>query len=176
MATVTYKHQPAIHKTRGKVPLAGNSHLYTVSKVLWPEDVEHVLEDLLVGISLHVCSGLSRIGTYRLDLAQATGPDIIANAARLPFCDGAIDTVLCDPPYNSRLQWNHDLLSELARVARRRIIFQHWYGVCDKFGHYRKAHRFELSSVFVWQPKCYFGRAQLISVLDSAWKRANWRD
>ena len=30
MATVTYKNQPAIDKTKGKIPLAGNSHVYRV--------------------------------------------------------------------------------------------------------------------------------------------------
>ena len=32
MATVTYKNQPAIDKTKGKIPLAGNSHVYRVKK------------------------------------------------------------------------------------------------------------------------------------------------
>ena len=31
-AIVTYKNQPAIDKTKGKIPLAGNSHVYRVKK------------------------------------------------------------------------------------------------------------------------------------------------
>ena len=31
MSTVTYKNQPAIERTKGRVPLAGTSHLYRVS-------------------------------------------------------------------------------------------------------------------------------------------------
>ena len=49
MATVTYKNQPAIDKTKGNVPLAGTSHLYTVKKVLWPNAIEFFLKTLLVG-------------------------------------------------------------------------------------------------------------------------------
>lgn len=49
MPTVTYKNQPAIDKTKGNVPLAGTSHLYTVKKVLWPDAIETFLETLLVG-------------------------------------------------------------------------------------------------------------------------------
>ena len=32
MASVTYKNQPAINKTKGNVPLAGTSHVYTILK------------------------------------------------------------------------------------------------------------------------------------------------
>ena len=164
MATVTYHHQPGIHKTRGTVPLAGTSHIYTVSKILWPETVTAWIRSRLLGVSLHVCCGLSPLGTFRLDLfAQA---DVCADAARLPFQDNSMDTVLCDPPYNGKFQWNHDLLDELARVARRRIVFQHWYSPIDKLGYFRKDHQFRLVEMAAWLPKSYFGRGQLITVMD----------
>ena len=110
MSTVTYKHQPAIHRTRGKVPLAGNSHLYTVSKVLWPEDVEHFLVSALIPNSLHVCCGLSPLGNIRLDLDFNVSPDAVCDASKLPLKDASFESVLCDPPYNNKFQWNHDLL------------------------------------------------------------------
>lgn len=168
MSTVTYKNQPAIHATRGAVPLAGNSHLYTVTKVLWSDSIEDVLDSLLVGNSLHVCCGLSKLGNVRLDMNPEVNPDVIADAAKLPFDDNSFDTILCDPPYNGKFQWNHDMLAELSRVASKRIIFQHWFIPANKFGQYKKAQeKFNMTQVYVWQGQTYFGRAQIISVFDN---------
>lgn len=165
-SSVTYVNQPAIQATRGAVPLAGNSHVYTVEKVLWPEDVENLIESLLVGRSLHLCSGKSKLGTVRLDLHEENA-DIHEDAAHTSLDDKSFDTVLCDPPYNGEFQWNHDLLTEIARLACQRIIFQHWFLPCDPDGQYKKANYFKLSAIYVWQPRTYFGRAQLISVFDA---------
>jgi len=167
MSSVTYKHQPAIDKTNGSVPLAGTSHLYTVTKVLWSDSIQEFLETLLIGKSLHVCCGMSLLGDYRLDLDISNKPAIIADASRLCFAEDSFDTVLCDPPYNGKFQWNHDMLSELSRIASRRIIFQHWFIPATKDGLYKKAHeKFELTQPYVWQGQTYFGRAQIISVFD----------
>ena len=167
MPTVTYKNQPGIHATRGSVPLAGTSHVYTVAKVLWPEDVESFLETLLIPRSLHVCCGKSRLGDVRFDSDPSNEPDVAGDAADLPFPDCSFESVLCDPPYNGKFQWNHDLLSELSRVAASRIIFQHWFIPADKDGLWKKWHRFALSAAYVWQPRTYFGRVQVISVFDA---------
>jgi hypothetical protein len=168
MTTVTYKNQPAIHKTRGAVPLAGNSHLYTVKKVLWPESIENYLVSLFVGRTLHVCCGKSLIGDVRLDLDPENNPDIVCDAANMHMiAKDEYETVLCDPPYNGKFQWNHDVLSELARIASKRIIFQHWFIPANKDGLYKKAQeKFHLSETYVWQGQAYFGRAQIISVFD----------
>jgi len=109
----------------------------------------------------------SQLGDRRLDLYEPTA-DVIADIARLPFRDESWDTVLIDPPHNSRMQWNHDMLSELARVARIRIIFQHWFLPANKNGKFKKAHKFKLVEVAVWQPRTYFGRANVISIFDKA--------
>lgn len=168
MSTVTYKNQPAIHKTRGAVALEGNSHLYTVKKVLWPDSIQDVLQGLFVGKSLHVCCGKSLIGDIRLDLDPDNSPDILADAANIPLEDNSFDTVLCDPPYNGKFQWNHDMLCELSRVASKRIIFQHWFIPATPLGYYKKAEtKFMLTETYVWQGKAYFGRAQIISVFDN---------
>jgi hypothetical protein len=167
MTTVTYKNQPAIHATRGTVPLSGTSHLYTVGKVLWPVSIEKFLQTLLVGRTLHICCGKSLLGDVRLDLDPANGPDIVGDAARLPLADNEFDTVMADPPYNGKFQWNHDMLDELSRVASRRIIFQHWFIPANPAGKYKKAQeKFQLVAAHVWQPRTYFGRAQIISVFD----------
>lgn len=166
MGTVKYKNQPAIDKTKGAVPLAGNSYLYTVSKLLWPPDVEKFIEDeLLIGRSLHVCCGKSRIGDVLYDLYEPD-VDVRGDAARLPFSTDSFDTVFSDPPYNGKFQWNHDMLSELGRVARNRFIFQHWFSPVDKLGFFKKDHSFRLVALYNWMPKTYFGRMQIISVFD----------
>lgn len=166
MASVTYKNQPGINKTKGNVPLKGTRHLYTVNKVLWPDEVSEVLMDLIDGMEcLHVCAGKSPIGDYRLDMDAANNPDVIADAAQLPFEDESIPVVLCDPPYNGKFQWNHDMLKELARVAAYRIIFQHWFLPVNPDGKYKKwTDRWELQDAYIWQPRTYFGRVQVISV------------
>lgn len=163
---ITYPNQPAIDKVHGHVPLAGNSHVYTVNKLLWPEDVEALLSGLLLGRSLHMCCGKSQLGMVRLDLHEP-GVDIQADAADTGLDDKSFDTVLCDPPYNGEFQWNHDLLEEMARLACKRIVFQHWFIPADPDGQYKKANYFKLTAIYVWQPRTYFGRAQLISVFDA---------
>lgn len=167
MSTVTYKNQPAIHATRGAIPLAGNSHLYTVKKVLWPDSIQDFLITQFIGNTLHVCCGASQIGNVRLDLDIEHTPSTICDASKLCIKNDSFETVLCDPPYNGKFQWNHDLLKELSRVASKRIIFQHWFIPANSQGLYKKAQeKFSLSNAYVWQGKAYFGRAQIISIFD----------
>ena len=167
MATVTYKNQPGIEKTKGNVPLSGTSHVYTVEKKIWHENIESFLESLFIGKTLHACCGKSKIGDVLLDLYQEHA-DIKCDASNMNCVkDNEYDTVLCDPPYNGKFQWNHDLLCELARVSSKRIIFQHWFIPATSQGLYKKAQeKFKLTSVHVWQPKTYFGRVNVISVFD----------
>lgn len=170
MGSVTYKNQPAINKTKGKVPLAGTSHLYTVKKRLWNDAIEDVLKGLFVGKTLHLCSGYSQLGDIRIDIDPRVNPDLILDIENMKgkVGDKTFDTVLCDPPYNGKMQWNHNLLSEIARIAKQRIIFQHWFIPATPNGLYKKAQEhFALSDLYVWQPKTYFGRVQVISVFDS---------
>jgi tRNA G10 N-methylase Trm11 len=104
----------------------------------------------------------------RLDLNEDV--DIKCDAANMNdfVKDNEFDTVLCDPPYNGKFQWNHDLLKELSRVASKRIIFQHWFIPANSNGLYKKANeKFHLTECYVWQPKTYFGRAQIVSVFNS---------
>lgn len=208
MSSVTYKHQPAIHKTGGSVPLAGTSYVYTVSRVLWPEAVDDYLRSLLIGSTIHVCCGMSTIGDLRVDKFEPTA-HVAWDAARLECEDLSFDTYLADPPYNGKFQWMHDVLNEAIRVARKRIICQYWFMPVNKDGYLKKAHAFELREVTVvpslrghedeivpalldpetgqffivqgdevsdekfqvvqqavWQPRAYFGRAQIITVFD----------
>ena len=169
MTTVTYKNQPAIEKTKGNVPLAGTAHIYKVGKVLWPNEITEFLKAQFIGKTLHVCCGKSTLGDVRLDIDPDNNPDIICDASDMSECvkDGEYETVLCDPPYNGKFQWNHDLLKELIRIASKRVIFQHWFLPARKDGGYKKAHdTWKMSSCYVWQPRTYFGRVQVVSVFD----------
>lgn len=157
MGTVTYKKQPGIHKTRGSVPLAGTAHVYTVSELLWPTEVEEFIITKLIGTVLHVCCGRSQIGNTRLDLYEKD-IDVRANMTRLPFTDCSYDSVLIDPPYNSRFQIMHDMLNEIHRIARKRIVFQHWFSPVNKDGQFKKAHVFHLS--------------ELVAIIDPATEKA----
>jgi hypothetical protein len=167
MPTVTYKNQPAIEKTKGSIPLAGTKHIYTVKKILWPEQVEEFISTLLIPTSLHLCCGKSLLGDVRLDNDPANEPDIVGDATHTEFDDASFETVFCDPPYNGKFQWNHDLLAEISRVASKRIIFQHWFIPADSEGRWKKWHKFELSALYCWQPRTYFGRVQMVSVFDA---------
>lgn len=166
MATVSYKNQPGIDATKGNVPLAGTKHVYTVKKVLWPEAVSELIDSLLIPTSLHVCCGKSDLGDVKVDRYDESA-DLKADAVALPFADESFETILCDPPYNGKFKWNHDLLKELSRIARKRIIFQHWFIPADPNGYWKKWHRFRLSSAYIWQPRTYFGRVQVISIFDA---------
>ncbi len=176
MGTVSYKNQPGIAATGGHVTdavLAGKSHIYTVGKVLWPEDVESFIRTLFIGRTLHVCCGKSTLGDVRLDNDPANNPDIICDASNMKGFveDDSFDTVLCDPPYNGIFRWNHNLLSELPRVAKQRIIFQHWFLPARRDGGYKKSHeKWKMSGCYVWQPRTYFGRVQVLSVFDCVLK------
>lgn len=201
MTSVTYKNQPGIHKTRGSVPVNGTDHTYTVHKVLWYPEIEAWIAERLISPTLHVCCGMSQLGDIRVDLF-ANGVDVVADAARLPFADKSVNTVLIDPPYNGKFQWNHDMLNELHRIARKRIIFQHWYIPANRNNEFKKANvfklteqaiapvvsaefepavivrdgtdifyveedqgsAFNLTETYLWQPRTYFGRVQILSV------------
>lgn len=145
MTTVTYKKQSGIHATRGAVPIEGTKHIYRVSGILWPADIEQWIAERLIGKTLHVCCGKSQLGDVRGDRYE-DAVDVRLDAARLPFADDSFDTVLIDPPYSGRFQWNHDMLNELHRIASKRIIFQHWFCPANKDGQFKKAHVFHLSA------------------------------
>ena len=165
MSTVTHYNQPAIYKTNGHV-YDGYKAPYTITKVLWSADVERWLSRRIAPPCLHVCCGLSMLGDVRYDLYQEN-VTVRGDANRLPFAAKAFETILIDPPYNGVFQWNHDMLTELSRVSRHRIIFQHWFIPADKHGRYKKDHQFVMSDISAFQPQTYFGRANIISVFDA---------
>lgn len=170
MPTVTYHNQPGIDKTRGNIPIDGTDYPYKVTKVLWPKQVESFLETLLIPKSIHLCCGESKLGDIRVDLYK--NDTIKYDAAKITdiVSPNSYKTSVCDPPYNGKMQWNHDLLTALAVITSHRIIFQHWFIPATRKGYYRKNQsKFALSNLYLIQPISYFGRVQVISVFDRIW-------
>lgn len=168
MATVTYKNQPAIHKTRGAVPEKGNSIPYRVTKLLWPEEVEGTIAQYLYSPSIHLCCGESKLGDFRVDIDPAHEPDLCIDVMDLfeHIEPGSFNTVLVDPPYNGKYQWQHDLLAMLPKIARQRIIFQQWFSPVDRQKRYKKDHSFVLRETYIWPSTAYFGRINGIFICD----------
>lgn len=198
MANVTYHNQPGINATSGTIQVAGNNHPYTVKKILWPTDIEAWISERIIGTSLHLFCGKSKLGLVRVDNDPSNSPDTLLDIfdkekMQAVFKDRQYDTVIADPPYNSRFQLMHDMLNELHRIAGKRIIFQHHFSPLNAKGQFKKAHVFTLSesamvptmpgaenilvredpssdsyvgNVFYWQPRTYFGRVNVITVMD----------
>jgi len=165
MASVRYKRQPQLPHGGGVDAALG--YPYRVTGRLWETADEDFIDLLLRPRTLHVCCGHSQLGDVRLDNDPEVTPDVVADAAALPFDADAFQTVLCDPPYQGGHQWNHDVLSELSRVASERIVFQHWFVPATHQGGWRKAQdKFSLSALYVITPRTYFGRVQVVSVFD----------
>lgn len=148
MPSVTYHHQKAIHKTRGAVPLAGTKYPYQITRLLWTGEIEGFLRSRFIGTVLHVCCGKSQLGDIRVDLFEKD-VDVLCDGARLPFPDRSFGTVLCEPPYNGKFRWMHDLLSELVRVAAKRLIFQHWFCPVNRTGQHKKVHVYQLTEAAI---------------------------
>jgi len=181
MSSVTYKSQPGIDKTKGNVPIEGTEYPYRVSKLLWPSQVELFIGSILEPPTLHICCGMSKLGDVRLDIDPIHRPNVLSDAAFIPFGDKSFNTVLCDPPYNGNFRWMHDMLNEMHRVCANLLIFQHWFSPVNESGQFKKAHVYELedmvnvtedvnSDFFLledmrnWMPRTYFGRMQIISI------------
>src|SRR6266566_7346434 len=66
----------------------------------FPENVDTLLREQLVGLSvLHLFGGQAGWG-IRLDADASTWPHVIGNAFFPPFRCASFDAVVCDPPYN----------------------------------------------------------------------------
>lgn len=83
------------------------------------------LRGRVVGSSLHVCCGGSRVGDVRVDRdREVPGVTLIADMYALPFVDSQFDTVACDPMYDLSMPQRVHLQRELCRVARHRVLFK----------------------------------------------------
>jgi hypothetical protein len=111
-------------------------HIYTIAA--WDDFVRL----FAIGTLVQVCAGGSRLGIARIDLdPRAPGANVIGDAFRLPLRDHSVDTIACDPMYNLGFDRRVHLQRELARVARRRILF--------KAPWIPRARRFRLIEIFL---------------------------
>ena len=80
---------------------------------------------------LHICSGSSGIGDIRLDRYKIRmpldnsfaddyrgSPNVLGDMDRLPFKDGCVGTIICDPPYTDSVLNNKNMVSEMVRVLK----------------------------------------------------------
>jgi len=82
----------------------------------WPAGVEKLIEELMSGFTLHVCSGRSKLGDIRLDLYEPA--DVKADMYHLPFRRQTFDTVICDPPWKLPYHKRPKLIYELRDVVK----------------------------------------------------------
>ena len=78
----------------------------------------------------------------------------------------AFATVLCDPPHDMKEVWYECLFRELARVSRRRIIFQHWFIPSNQDGSFKGDSSFKLTNILTWHPGSIHDQALVVSVFD----------
>lgn len=93
---------------------------------IWDGEETAFYESKLVGLTLHVCSGASKLGDVRTDLHEPS--DLVADYRHLPIRSKCFETVICDPPWAKRERLDKGIsnwLYELRRVARNRIIIIH---------------------------------------------------
>lgn len=125
----------------------------------WPPLVEVRIETHLRSLSLHVCSGASRLGDVKVDMFMPA--DIKADMFHLPLRDSSFETVLVDPPWKIENTLRPSLLWELRRVVKeggQLILNSFWipnipgmelekvllgrppvmWGLLSAFGFYRK--------------------------------------
>lgn len=87
----------------------------------WDEGTEEWIKGMLIGYSLHLCCGNSKIGDVRMDILKRLKPDIVGDLFHLPFRPLSFDTVLVDPPFNYyfKVGWCYTV----SDLARKRVIF-----------------------------------------------------
>ncbi len=105
----------------------------------WPRNVEILLEKLMKGegmspqpdpekftfpISIHVCSGDSKLGDVKIDLFNEHA-DIKADMFNLPIRPEIAQLLLCDPPWHLPYHVRHKLIYQLRNVLKPggRLIF-----------------------------------------------------
>jgi hypothetical protein len=100
----------------------GSKHWYrrVWSGSKWDEFVE----TRSVGEVVQICTGGSLLGRVRVDLLATGAENVRADYHALPLRSDSCDTVVCDPPYSLTFPDRIHLQRELARVARRRILFK----------------------------------------------------
>ena len=93
-------------------------------------DEEAFIKKSIIGQSLNICCGQSRLGDVRIDLDEKHNPDVQMDYTDVfnEFGECCTDTVIFDPPFHD--YWKHGLkryVHKLASMASRRFIVKGWW-------------------------------------------------
>jgi len=86
----------------------------------WSKHEEFLVSKWIVGSSLHVCCGISRLGDKRFDISEKVKPDILGDILNNTLPNDFADTVISDPAWN--LGFIPKYWKELKRIAKKRIV------------------------------------------------------
>lgn len=130
----------------------------------WPHDIRRWFAQQLASLTdpppgpvAHIPCGSSKMGEVRVDKFHP-GANVRADMFRLPFADGALGTVLSDPPWNLNSRDRIRLHRELARVLRPggRLLWQApWIP---------NEGTFDIERIDIWSPRVGLSRNARILV------------
>lgn len=66
---------------------------------VWNDTVENFIKNEIVGYSLNICAGKSKLGDIKIDLDPKDKSIIKGDFKNLSFPDNTFDTVIEDPPW-----------------------------------------------------------------------------
>jgi ubiquinone/menaquinone biosynthesis C-methylase UbiE len=96
---------------------------------VWEKEVEDFMRERLVGYTLNVPCGASKLGDVRVDLDPVDANVRMADMKNLPFETNTFDTVISDPPWKLGFYDRFRQFFELVRVAKpdgRIILNAYW--------------------------------------------------
>ena len=82
--------------------------------------VEEWLRLMVIGSSLNMCCGMSKVGDVRIDRRTETNRTRGGDLFKLDFPPMSFDTVICDPPFEfyNKFDW----ILRLSDIARKRLL------------------------------------------------------
>ncbi|KAA3646387.1 MAG: hypothetical protein DWQ07_09220 [Chloroflexi bacterium] len=128
------------------------------------EEPNSLLRQLLRGPSLAIWP--DRIGGATWLPPDALLGDLRAELIRLPFADLSFASVLCEIPQRLPRHKQEEVLSELSRVARRRIITAGPYLPLDGRGRYLMHTAFSMRQCFLKQSLSSEGSLTLFAIFE----------
>lgn len=86
----------------------------------WNHHEECLVRKWILGSSIHICCGMSKVGDIRFDIESSVKPDILGDILHNDLQSNFKDSVISDPPWN--LGFTPRYWKELKRIAKKRII------------------------------------------------------
>jgi hypothetical protein len=92
---------------------------------VWPEPVAEKVNEFIIGYSLNICSGMSKIGDVKVDYDPKFPEIKKEDMNNLPYPDETFDTVISDPPWKISFFQRMKPFFEAVRVCKTggRIIY-----------------------------------------------------